>query len=551
MVVAAGFSWLGETKEALMLRSSRLAAGLAATLFLLGPAAPQAPAQQTEADVFVADAILAYEEKRYDQALGLLREALAIEPNNIDALYYTGLVHLAQRRPDLAAEALEKARARAPADLSILFQLGVAYFIQELYDKAEPLLTQVFTQRPRTDGVGYYVGFMRYRKKDYQGTLRAFAAGTSADPNIQQLTRFYTALALAILGLPERAAAEVEEALRLQPVSPLTGPAERLRDTIVAARERERRFRAEFRLGFLYDTNVAVEPEPSHDPTAESLRPRKNRSPGELAAARFEYAWLRTGPWEATVTYSFFQTMMNDLPSFNIQNHLGALGATYRGALAAMPYQLGAQYAYDYLTLDDDEFLQRNTATLFGTLVENPGNLTALQGRFQTKEFSADSNISPEERRDAQNWMVGFTHIFRFQEDRHLIRLGYQFDVEDADGRNFKYLGHRALAGAQYTLPWGDTRLRYDFDLHHRNYRHAHTVLPVVAPATRERVDTEVTHVARVEKPLPWKGLCLPDAGDRPCLTLSAEYQAIISRSNLPVFSFNRNVYSLTLAWQY
>src|SRR3989304_4710555 len=172
-------------------------------LLVLPPqAAMPALAQQTEADVFVADAILAYDEKRYDQALGLLREALDIDPNNVDALYYTGLVHLAQRRPDLAAEALEKARARAPADLPILYQLGVAYFIQEQYDKAEPLLTQVFTQRPRADGVGYYVGFMRYRKKDYQGALRAFAAGTAADPNIQQLTRFYTGLALAILGLP-------------------------------------------------------------------------------------------------------------------------------------------------------------------------------------------------------------------------------------------------------------------------------------------------------------------------------------------------------------
>ena len=50
-------------------------------------------------------------------------------------------------------------------------------------------------------------------------------------------------------------------------------------------------------------------------------------------------------------------------------------------------------------------------------------------------------------------------------------------------------------------------------------------------------------------------GICtahLVDEGGRGrCLTLAGEYQAIISRSNLPVFSFNRNVYSLTLSWQY
>ena len=60
-----------------------------------------------------------------------------------------------------------------------------------------------------------------------------------------------------------------------------------------------------------------------------------------------------------------------------------------------------------------------------------------------------------------------------------------------------------------------------------------------VPPGSRERADTEQTHVLRVEQPLPQS------------LTLALEWQASIARSNLPVFSFNRNVYSLTLSWQY
>ncbi len=496
-------------------------------------------AQKSESDVFVAKAVLAYEEKRYEEAVDLLREALELDPKNVDALYYTGLVRIAQGRVDDATQVLEQARTLEPKDEAILFQLGAAYFSLGKYDQAQPLLEQVFAVRPKLDSLGYYVGFMRYRKKDYQGALRAFSAGTSADPNIQQLTRFYAGLALAILGLPEQAAAQVEEALRLQPGSALTGPAERLRDTILAARERERRFRAELRLGVFYDTNVPVVPEPSHDPTAESIRSRNRKSPGELAAARLEYSWLRAGPWEATLAYSFFQTRNIDLPKFNIQNHLGALGATYRGAVAAMPFQLGLQYAHDVLLLDNEEFLRRNTATLFGTLVETPSHLTTLQARLQTKAFVQPSDTPREEVRDGNNWMVGFTHLLRFESDRHFVKAGYQYDVEDTDGRNFEYAGHRYLAGGQYTLPWGSTRLVYDMDLHLRSYRHAHSLLPIVAPNTRERTDSELTHVVRIEQPLPRN------------FTLAAEYQAIIARSNLPVFSFNRNVFTLTLAWQY
>ena len=513
-----------------------LVAAMGLGLLLL---ATPARAQQSEADILVAQAILAYEDRHYDEAIALLKEALAQDPDNLEGLYYTGLALMAQQKAEVAITPLETARAKAPGDLAVLYQLGVAYFATRQYDRAEGPLTQVFKAQPRTDGVGYYVGFIRYRKRDYQGALEALRAGASADPEIQQLTRFYAGLALASLGRNAEAGAEVEAALKALPASPLTGPAERFRDTVLAGRDTARRFHAELRAGFTYDTNAPVQPEPSHDPDAEAARPHRRHTVGELFGLRLDYAWLRTGPWEATVSYSFFQIVYNDLPGFNVQDHMGSLGGSYRGQLGAMPYQLGLTYAYDYLTLDDDEFLQRHTVTGLGTLVEDAVNLSALQLRLQTKEFSNDSNILREEVRDAKNWMVGLLHVFRFAADRHLVRVGYQFDVEDADGRNFKYQGHRFLAGGQYTLPWAGIRLKYDFDVHQRDYAHAHTLLPRVNPGTRERVDTEQTHVARVEQPLPWN------------LTLSAEYQGIVSRSNLPLFSFNRNIFSLILSWQY
>lgn len=512
--------------------------------------------QQSEADVYVAQAILAYDDKRYDEALASLNEALKQDPNNIDALYYTGLVRLAQKKPDLAIVALEKARALAPKELFIRLQLGVAYLTLEQYDKAQPILSEVFNEQPKTDGVGYYVGFMRYRDKDYQGALKAFQSGTSSDPTIQQLTRFYAGLTLGILGLPERAIAEMEEALKTQPGSAITGPAERIRETIVAARARDQRLRAEIRVGVFYDDNVSVNPNPSSDPTAEGLRSRMNRSPGEIFSGRVDYSFLREGPWEATATYSFFQTLNNNhnLSQFNIQDHLGGLSGFYRGAVASLPYQLGVQLNYDYLTLNNAAFLDRITVTTFGTLVEDAMNLTTGLLRFQHKVFLNDFAATtpaaplgagnggpnaPDERRDADNYMIGVMHLLRFENDKHLLRLGYQYDYEDALGRNFSYGGHRIQTGAQYTLPWGDTRLRYDYEVHLRFYFNPNTIFPQSAPNTIKRRDTEHNHFLRVEKPLPYN------------LTLSAEYQLTLAKSNLDIFQYDRSVASLILTWSY
>ena len=528
----------------MLIRVFLLAVALVAGHGVLAGHGPQAAAQQPEADVFVAQAILAYAEQRYDDALARLQEALRLDPNHLDALYYTGLVRLAQRRPELAVGPLEQARKRAPDSAPVAHQLGVAYFAQQEYDRAQPLLEQAFAARPQIENLGYYVGFLRYRNKDYTGALRAFRANATEDPNVDQLTRLYSGLALANLGLPERAAAEVEAAQRIQPASPITGPAQRLREAMTTARERERRFGAEVRVGGIYDTNVSVLPGGGgSDPLVQALRDFDKESPGGLMGARLDYSFLRSGPWEAIGSYSLLTILYSEpsLNEFDLLDQVASLSGLYRGEVAGLPYQLGAQYAFNDTMLGWKDFLQRHTVTLFGTLVENAGNLSSAQVRVQSKDFKDQGPIAPDDDRDGWNYLIGLGHVFRFAEDRHLIRLGYQFDVEETNGKNFSYLGHRLLAGAQYTLPWRrfETRLRYDYDVHIRDYTHVNTSQPTLAPGTKKRHDVEHTHVIRVEQTL---------AGG---FLLAADYQIINAGSNFPVFDYDRNVASLSLSWRY
>jgi tetratricopeptide (TPR) repeat protein len=507
-------------------------------------------AQTTEADVYVAQAILDFDDKRYDEALKNLQEALKREPDHVEALYYVGVVNMALRRPSDAVPYLLRAQTRSPTDPSIAFQLGLAYFAQQRYDEAEPLLERVFRADPTIDGLSYYVGFMRYRKKDYRGALAAFRVGRTADPQLAQLTRFYAGLALGFLGLPAQASAEVEQALRLAPGSALTGPAERLRDTMRAAAEQGRRLSAEVRLGFLYDDNVIVRPGPSatEQPLVSILRDKRHDSIGELFGVQFNYLWWQTETWESSFGYSFFGTYNNELTSFNITDHLVNSALTYKTTLAGMPLQPGLQYSWDVLYLDDTEFLRRNTATLTALLVESDRHLTQAFFRYQNKEFfEANPAPDPDEFRDADNFMGGILHLLRFAQDAHLIKGGYQYDVENAQGRNYRYHGHRFLLGGQYTLPWYGIRLFYDFDVHLRDYDNRNSLLPTYAPGQKRRADDEYNNTVRAELPLAGPSLW----GHSTRMTLSASYQNTVATSNIEIFEYTRNVYSLSLSWAY
>ena len=156
--------------------------------------------------------------------------------------------------------------------------------------------------------------------------------------------------------------------------------------------------------------------------------------------------------------------------------------------------------------------------------------------------------------RDAENWMIGGTHVFRFAEDRHYIRVGYQFDYEKADGRNYTYAGNRFLAGGQYTLPWGSTRLKYDFDLHQRHYLHANTLLPAVNPARGSARTSSRTTSSGSSRSSPRTWGRPRSAARRPRPVRSRSPPSTSGRSRTPTwrsYSFNRNVWSLTLSWQY
>ena len=516
-----------------------LALTLAVAVLVTGLAL-RAAAQTTEADVYVAQGVIDFDDKRYADALANFRRALEIEPDHVEALYYIGVVNMAERRPAEAITFLERARAKAPTDVSVAYQLGLAYFAQQQYERAQPLLEEVFRTAPTQDSLGYYVGFMRYRNKDYRGAVSAFRAGRSTDPDIQQLSRFYTGLALAVLGLPAQATAEVEQAMSLAPSSALTGPAERLRNTLVTQRQQERRLSAEARIGVFYDDNVAVIPNPagsSKEPLIRALRHPKSSSFGELAGLRADYVWFRNESFDATIGYSFFTTYNNDLPSFNVMDHLGSLGLVYKTAVRTMPAQFGVNYAYDALFLGQDLFVQRHTGSLIGAVAEDDINLTQVFFRIQDKDFA--SGFPQPEDRDARNYMFGFLHLFRFAQDRHLIKLGFQQDYEYADGRHYTYQGQRIQVGAMYTLPWWSVRAKWDFDVHFRQYQNTNIFLPTTRPAELKRRDQEVNNIVRLELPLPRR------------LTLAGEYQVTHNRSDLQVFDYSRSVLSLILSWTY
>ena len=498
-----------------------------------------------EAAVYVDRAIIAYQDKKFDEAFKELQHAIELDPQSTDALYYQGLVYVALNRADDAQAVWDKARGLNPADLDVAFQLGVLYFNRQEYEKTEPLLLQVYGPEPTRPNIGYYLGFIEYRKKNYREALTLFKGNVPSDGDFAQLTSFYASLALSALGFPAQARAEIEESLRLQPVSPLTVPAQRFGEILQKAQDRERFFRGELRLGVYYDTNVPVTPNANIDLTATTSRQSqpRNKSEGQLASLNLAYTWLKTPDWEGNISHRFFQTYNDHLTNFNTQSNTPTLGITNRGSTRTpfgdFPYITGLQGTYDFITLGNHRFTRRWIVNPFFTLVGNSWNLTTLQFRWQNKNFYHDHRFAKAEVRDANNYMVGPLHFFTFEDGAHYIKLGYQFDSEDAQGKNWSYRGQRLLMGFQYSLPWWEVKLRYDLDAHWRFHRTQNTQLPTSGTETVLRHDREPVHQISLSKDF------LTD------FTVSLDYLFDKNKSNIAVFDYNRHVVTTSVTWRF
>ena len=491
--------------------------------------------------VFVDRGILEYDEGNYEEALNNFLQAMDRTPEDATVRYYLGLTLMALNRPGEAIVHLEKARGLEPDDLDVAFTLGVAYFRQGDYETALPHLRFVHTQQPSRENLGFYLGQIHFRRQEYEQALAYFENNSSGDVELQQLTRYYIGLSKHYLGRTAEATEALSATVSLQPLSPLALTARKFLEA-VAPPAAARPFRLDVRTGVQYDTNVRVAPTEN----LLNLRGPRRDSVGETVYARGEYDIVRTPTFSATASYAFLQVFNNQVTNFDVMDHTGGVETTYKGRIAALPVQVGLQYNYERLLLGQKDFVERHYATPYLTLFETDWSLTTLQYRFEAKDFKGPLTADlPEENRDAHNHLAGFTHFFLFAGGRHYIKVGYQYDAEVADGRDYTYHGHKAIAGFQVTLP-AEFRLLFNYELHRRIYP-AQNVLATLlnesgttgASFNERRRDTDHSFLVVLSKELS-KGF-----------TVSLDYFGEQNFSSFSLFDFNRNVISFNVGWRY
>ena len=96
------------------------------------------------------------------------------------------------------------------------------------------------------------------------------------------------------------------------------------------------------------------------------------------------------------------------------------------------------------------------------------------------------------------------------------------------------------MTGLQGNLPWGGMTLRADFDVHWRAYKNNQTIFSDREGNLNQRYDIQKTILAQYVTPLHfWE------------LSFTAQYQGIFNSSRIPVYDYDKNVWTGIVTWTY
>jgi tetratricopeptide (TPR) repeat protein len=307
-------------------------------------------ADVSEVDKELKSGILSLKIGDYEDALESFRNALYLDPINADAYYYLGKTYAEMQEFPEAVSNYQKALKLNPELTKTYFQLGVAYYNLKQYSLALESFSLAEQYSPDDAMAYYYKGATYYGMKRYYKSVEPFAKVRELDPMLAVLSYYWQGVSLFQQGLYLEAEFPLLKVRQLSADSQLGKSAG---EFLAAIEKRTNPFGFKASLGIEYDDNVTLQPV---DEDISDVSDKED----ERAVVNLKFTGKKFfDAGEFNASYSFYQSLHQDLTEYNVQGHTGTLYF----ASNLRPFQPLIQYSYDYYFVDNDEYLEKHTLT--------------------------------------------------------------------------------------------------------------------------------------------------------------------------------------------
>ncbi|WP_447978765.1 tetratricopeptide repeat protein [Candidatus Nitrospira bockiana] len=521
----------------------------------IDPALGQTTVNLQQYDLAFSKGIFKFNQGKYDEAQLLFTQALDAKPGDPEAGYYLGQSLIRSRNYSGAEQTFRRFVEADPSFARARLGLAMAQYYQGKHQEALANLVAAQAQLPNDPLVYYFQGLAHIRLGAYEQAEAPLTKAMQLSPDLAPEGHYHRGIALYGQGRAEEAKSEFEAAIAAEPSSSVAQSSRQylalIRDGAAAGERRGldptqprpalppaelKRWDLLLTISPQYDTNVVLLPLGVQPPGGTTGISRKDDY-RTVFTLRGEYRPLQTETWTVGTAYGFYQSFHRELDAFDVQNHTPALYIQHRyGRL-----QSRVDYLFDYVTVGREPFLVSNAVRPVFTVREGTSWFTQVQLGYQYKDFKED-RFALNSTRDGINWLFGVTQFFHFAENAGVARIGYIFDTDRTGGEgqpiarvashaDWSYKGHRLSSGVRLPPIWTLTP-DLTFDYYRQNYDNPNSFSP---DGRTVRQDDIFIVTAGVSRALTTN------------LIVGLQYSYTRDKSNVPVFDYERNVFSLTL----
>ena len=467
-----------------------------------------------------------YKDESYEEAIVTLTKARKEDPESSVAAFFLGMSYKQTMDYENALKNLLDAVNLTPRIkealvevVDVSMQLGKIEIAKKWIGVGEK--EGIFPAK-----IAFLKGLIFNEEGKSREAAESFAKAKSLDPKIAQAADIQIALSYMRDRRLNDAKKSFESAILSDPQSDLAGFARQYLDSVEQRIQLEKPFRFTVGVYGQYDDNMVLKP----DDQAFATGITNEGSTVLNSSFRVNYVPVLKGPWLFSAQYAAGSSLHNKnrlthdslvnsisiTPGYNFGEFALYLATNYNHAMVRSPSY--KEYSGSF-----------STGPLLRMAVKGNQLLEIFSGYTNTEYFQAA--LAPEEDRDAHGYRSYISWLWLFKRD-YFLNIRFQADSQNTDGENWdnSTLGF----SVNYAMPvYENVNLQLSGQALDQEFKHRHTFYGV------KREDTTYTFSGGFS--WDWQKNS----------TLVAQYTRMRADSNIGIYDYVRNMYTLGMEYRF
>lgn len=464
-----------------------------------------------------------YKHENYDEALITLKNAREENPQSSLAAYYLGLTYKQLQNYQEAISNLKDAIIFSPKIKGAMLELIDCLYQVGKSDEDIEWIAHAEADGIRPGQVAFMKGLILLKKGKWEDAIIAFKKAMELDPSMAQTCNYQIGMAYLKGKKTGDAQKAFTEVVISDPNSNMANFANNYVSTLSKREEAMKPFKFTFGAAWQYDDNVVLKPDDAS--IASNISDKGDSRQVYTASAEHNHMfndWLGT-----RALYTFYYAKQSNLGFYDtvVNNFVIQPSVYMQNALLTFPS------GYSHALVNDKAYLSSPyTAGLYNFMASD-SNMGQISIKYQNKDYLWAPSI-PDENRDGNSLAGSLGWYQFFAGKKGFLNLRYVLDKDWTRGADWEYLGNRVstmflVPGSVIHSLLDKFNLTISGDIFFQDFLKSNAIYNVY------RKDAVYTVSALAAYKI------FKDS------EIQLQYTHIVDNSNITVYQYTRNVYSV------